>query len=475
MESLIGGVPLLLTFKGISILLLGLIAGLVFRSLPKLGAAAALVLMIPVSTALSATDGMILAGGTLGAVAFGDGMAGVFAAMASLPVLIMAALFAKWAALTFGPSALVLLAVLAVTTTALYRGEFFLRGLFAGVLGFLFAVAGDGGTAQGVMPAGIGLVPSLIGLLVIAPLILLTVRGNTAFDDAARSAATGPGIFVEGLGLARGGEAPGLIALLALGVPAGAATAALFGYFQWSGFGPALAVGKAGGLSALMLALAGGGAIAALIGYCPYRPETLLRRLDIHFAVPLLMALALAATYVSGGGAGGMVVAVAFGILGYFMIKRHYSIATMAIALVLGNPAADSYHRAVEQLGGDMTALPSSSMLPVITLLIVVTLAAAAFNSRRQVGDGPVVVEAQPGPAKLEYAACIWACIAWLLVLVFGFLAALPVYVFGYVHLRGRRPVIAGCVAALAVTLIVWAGFELVLGQPLYRGMVFDG
>ncbi len=175
MESLIGDVALLLTSKGGAFLALGFAVGYLLRPLPKFGPAAALALLIPVSFALSAFDALAMAGGALGAVAFGEGILGIAAAILSLPLLAAASLFAGWAAPAFGPPEQFLLAALAVVAAAAWRGRHGLRALFAGILGLLFAAAGDPGSGQGIMQGGIGPLPALVGLLLLAPILALSI------------------------------------------------------------------------------------------------------------------------------------------------------------------------------------------------------------------------------------------------------------------------------------------------------------
>ena len=97
LESLSTGIALLFTVKGGAFLILGFAVGYLLRSLPRLGAASALALLIPFSFALTAFDALVMAGGALGAVVFGEGITGIAAAILSLPVLAAVSLFASTA------------------------------------------------------------------------------------------------------------------------------------------------------------------------------------------------------------------------------------------------------------------------------------------------------------------------------------------------------------------------------------------
>ena len=319
------------------------------------------------------------------------------------------------------------------------------------------------------MPGGIGLLPALVGLLLLAPLLALSVEGNSARPTPEKSFRLPR--------LAGGGDAASLIPLLALGIPAGAAGAVLVAYLVLHGApGPLPAVGDSVAVSVLLPALAVGGIVAGLIGLSGFRPETLLWRMDIHVAVPSLTALSLAGVQVSGGRVGDMIVAVGFGILGYFMIGRHYSRAVMAVGLVLGVQAAGSFNSSMESAGGGWQIFFRPGLSLALLALLAVSLVIVIFGYFRQDGIAPRARgEAQPNRAKLVYASVIWSCIALVLALVFGTVIGLAAYVFGYVLMQSGRSLLQSALASLAVVLAAWIGFELLLGQVLYRGLIVAG
>jgi hypothetical protein len=74
-----------------------------------------------------------------------------------------------------------------------------------------------------------------------------------------------------------------------------------------------------------------------------------------------------------------------------------------------------------------------------------------------------------------EAVAILWLAGATFLIVVSGFLAGIPVYVFCYMVLHAHRPLRQGVVAALVTTGAIWLAFELLLGYQLYRGLLFEG
>jgi hypothetical protein len=78
-------------------------------------------------------------------------------------------------------------------------------------------------------------------------------------------------------------------------------------------------------------------------------------------------------------------------------------------------------------------------------------------------------------PLRSEAVAIAWIAGGTALMVLAGFLVAIPVYVFGYMVLYARRTVRDGALAALATTLCIWGGFELLLDYELYPGMLWPG
>jgi Tripartite tricarboxylate transporter TctB family len=73
-----------------------------------------------------------------------------------------------------------------------------------------------------------------------------------------------------------------------------------------------------------------------------------------------------------------------------------------------------------------------------------------------------------------EALAVLWVAIALGLVLLLGFLMAMPIYVLGYLLLHARRSLRHSLIAAFATTLGIWFAFEVLLRYDLYRGLLFS-
>lgn len=69
----------------------------------------------------------------------------------------------------------------------------------------------------------------------------------------------------------------------------------------------------------------------------------------------------------------------------------------------------------------------------------------------------------------------LWPTAFISLVAVFGFLPVIPVYVFLFVVLQGRKSIRLGIAAAALTTALTFVLFKLALGYEVYQGLLFSG
>ena len=85
------------------------------------------------------------------------------------------------------------------------------------------------------------------------------------------------------------------------------------------------------------------------------------------------------------------------------------------------------------------------------------------------------LAEEKPGPGtRAELTAFLWIALACAGIAVFGFLWAIPVYVFVYTAFRGGKSLLQAALSALGATLTIWVAFELLLEYEIYRGLLFS-
>jgi hypothetical protein len=73
-----------------------------------------------------------------------------------------------------------------------------------------------------------------------------------------------------------------------------------------------------------------------------------------------------------------------------------------------------------------------------------------------------------------EVGQVLWMIGCVVAMLLIGFLPAVPLFVFLYMVINGRRPMIESLVTAAIVFGFVFVVFEVLLDYQLYRGALFD-
>lgn len=96
-----------------------------------------------------------------------------------------------------------------------------------------------------------------------------------------------------------------------------------------------------------------------------------------------------------------------------------------------------------------------------------------AFFSGTRVDHEPV--KGTDVPIGRSVVAILWPTAFVGLVAVFGFLPVIPVYVFAFVVLQGRKSVRQGVTAAAVATALTYVIFKLALRYEVYPGLVFGG
>lgn len=222
-DSLIAAADYLINGINLIYLLLGVAIGILFGTVPGLGGATAIALLLPLTFGMESEQAMILMGGIMGAVSIGgsvsaillntpgtapnaatcfdgypltrQGKAGLAIGAAATSssvggiigviILVLVIPIAKTIVLWFGPPAFFMLAVLGLTSLTV-AGSNLLRGLIAACVGLFLGFVGYddiGGTERftgGIefLWDGLSIVPLLIGLFAIAEMINLYVAGG---------------------------------------------------------------------------------------------------------------------------------------------------------------------------------------------------------------------------------------------------------------------------------------------------------
>ena len=299
---------------------------------------------------------------------------------------------------------------------------------------------------------GIKLVPALIGLFAISQMIDLAVKGGSIADDATKVKiqsisvgikavyqnwsttliGSGIGTFIGavpgvggtvagflsystqvqrdpnadipyGKGNIKGVIAPesannakdggSLIPTLAFGIPGSAETAVFLGALVLHGIepGPRLLFDHEDVVFTLVLSLTIACVVATLIVLALARPMAYLTLVDAHILAPVVTVVALVGAYALQGEFGDVVVALAFAVIGYLMIRFDYPRITFTIALVLGEITERSFFQTMGISDDSWMIFINREISVILIVMIILSLAIPSFRlwlKRRNAANG---------------------------------------------------------------------------------------
>lgn len=124
-------------------------------------------------------------------------------------------------------------------------------------------------------------------------------------------------------------------------------------------------------------------------------------------------------------------------------------------------------------------------LMPTIVGVTTVFLCLLDLLSRFDTGVGRAIRDAlgadfrdremKHDPAlRSELAQMAWMVSCILLILLIGILPTVPLFIFAYMMVVGRRPLLPSVASAAGVLAAVYLIFEQVLDYDLYRGALFE-
>lgn len=149
-------------------------------------------------------------------------------------------------------------------------------------------------------------------------------------------------------------------------------------------------------------------------------------------------------------------------------------LAVLAFAIVFLNWAL-----IYDETARQVPVLVAWSLIVLCVLDLIASTRTAPGRMVKAFFTGTIVGEAAADdgvhpPAKV-LVAMGWPVAFVALVYVFGFLPVIPVYVFAFVRLQGRKPVRQALGAALCATAFTWVVFEFLLDYEVYEGLLAGG
>ncbi len=128
---------------------------------------------------------------------------------------------------------------------------------------------------------------------------------------------------------------------------------------------------------------------------------------------------------------------------------------------------------------------PESRIVPALVGWCMLVLLGLDLTSRTQTPVGTSVSRwlnpssergaHAPRSISRQFEAMLWLAGLTLLLVLIGVLAAVPLYLFAAIRLRGKRTLATSLGAAAGVTLAIWLLFTGLLHLQLYPGLLLGG
>ena len=129
---------------------------------------------------------------------------------------------------------------------------------------------------------------------------------------------------------------------------------------------------------------------------------------------------------------------------------------------------------------------PQGRMVPVLVGWLTLGLAGLDIVTQTNTRIGRVLAQMLSGqPLDARSAAGDYrirpqiVAILWLVgffagAIMVGFLITIPIYIFGFIRLQGRKPLLQSAIVAVSITAVMWIVFEGLLKYELFRGLIFE-
>jgi putative tricarboxylic transport membrane protein len=226
---------------------------------------------------------------------------------------------------------------------------------------------------------------SLIGLLVgVLPAVGQSSAGLLAWADAKRhskhpeSFGAGAPEGVLASETATNACMPGdLVCTIALGLPGSVGAAIFLGVMIIFGVapGPLVFVQNAEVIYSLFVALFLTSFLIFAVGMMAARRLAVVTLLPNHVIVPAILVVSLLGSFAIRNEMSDVLISLAFGALGYVMLKGGFTPIPLLLGLVLGEMVETNYHRALLISGGSYSVFYSSIICKILILLTVLSLA----------------------------------------------------------------------------------------------------
>ena len=145
--------------------------------------------------------------------------------------------------------------------------------------------------------------------------------------------------------------------------------------------GPLVFTEKADVIYSLFVALVLTSFVVFIIGMTVGRRLAVVTLLPNDVIVPLILVVSLLGSFAIRNAMPDVMISLAFGALGYVMLKGGFTPIPLLLGLVLGEMVETNYHRALMISGGSYSIFYSSIISKILILLTVLSLAGPYLGS----------------------------------------------------------------------------------------------
>ena len=177
-----------------------------------------------------------------------------------------------------------------------------------------------------------------------------------------------------------------MVPLLTLGIPGDVVTAVMLGALLLIGVrpGPLLFQQNPEVINAVYAGLLSANVLILLLGFVSVRLFPMILRVPSPVLFPLILALCFIGSFSLSNSSYDMLVALIFGVIGYFLRKSGFPPAPIVLGVILGPIAEDVLGRSLIISHGDWLTLFRS---PIAIFFYVVSIASVTYSVRRKPGS----------------------------------------------------------------------------------------
>ena len=164
---------------------------------------------------------------------------------------------------------------------------------------------------------------------------------------------------------------------IALGIPGSVGAAVFLGVMIIFGVvpGPLVFQEKGDVIGSLFVALTLTSFVIFVVGLTVARHLAVVTLLPNVIIVPAILSVSLLGSFAIRNLMADVVISLAFGLLGYVMLKGGFTPIPLLLGLVLGEMVERNYHRALMISGGSYSIFASSLISKALIVLIILSLA----------------------------------------------------------------------------------------------------